>query len=279
MTVDFKVPLPPKDGKRLSGLVAIVTGSGAEASLPGTGVAMASLFAAHGAKVAVVDIDDVRAQRTVDLIETYGGDAHKVLADITDDSECHRIVDEVINHFGKLDVLVNNAAITGGGLTSEGNEAWDAVLALNLTAVMQMSRAAAPHLVAAGGGSIVNISSIAAFRGLGAGAYAAAKAGVQALTIDFAYLYGRDNVRANCLAPGHLFTPMGDQGGPELREQRRRCCLIETEGTAWDVAYAALWLASPEARWVTGVTIPVDGGTTSSTALGLQMVEAREAAK
>lgn len=276
MTVDFTVPQPPAEGKRLEGLVALVTGAGANVELPGTGVAMASLFAAHGAKVGVVDVSDERAQRTVDLIEAGGGEAIKVLADLTEDPQCQGAVSEVVGRFGKLDILVNNAAITGGGITDEGNEVWDAVVALNLTAVMQMSRAAVPHLIAAGGGSIVNISSIAAFRGLGGGAYSAAKAGVQALTTDYAYLYGRDNVRANCIAPGHIFTPMGDQGGPELRQQRRRCNLMEVEGNAWDVAFAALWLASPEARWITGVMIPVDGGTTSSTALGLQMVERRE---
>jgi NAD(P)-dependent dehydrogenase (short-subunit alcohol dehydrogenase family) len=279
MAVDFEVPQPLADGKRLAGLVALVTGAGANVELPGTGVAMASLFAAHGAKVGVVDLSDERAQRTVELIESGGGEAMKVIADITDDGECRRAVAEVVGRFGKLDIVVNNAAITGGGLADEDNAIWDAVVALNLTAVMQVSRAAVPHLIAAGGGSIINISSIAAFRGLGSGAYGAAKAGVQALTTDYAYLYGRDNIRANALAPGHLFTPMGDQGGPELREQRRRCCLMECEGNAWDVAYAALWLASPEARWITGLTIPIDGGTTASTALGLQMVEARHAAR
>jgi len=138
-----------------------------------------------------------------------------------------------------------------------------------------MSRSAVPHLQAAGGGAIVNISSIAAIRGMGGGAYGPAKAGVIGLTYDLAYSHGRDNIRVNCIAPGHLYTPMGDQGGPELRERRRRAGLLGTEGTAWDAAWAALFLASDESRWITGVVLPVDAGTTASTALAVQTLEMR----
>jgi NAD(P)-dependent dehydrogenase (short-subunit alcohol dehydrogenase family) len=95
------------------------------------------------------------------------------------------------------------------------------------------------------------------------------------LTYNLAYSYGRDHIRVNCIAPGYLFTPMGDQGGPELRERRRRAGLLGTEGTAWDVAWAALFLASDESRWITGVVLPVDAGTTASTALALQTLEMR----
>jgi NAD(P)-dependent dehydrogenase (short-subunit alcohol dehydrogenase family) len=278
MELAFEVPEVPSEGRRLAGLTAIVTGAGSGEGLPGTGVAMATLFAAHGANVGVVDISAERAARSCAVIEDAGGAAVSVVADITSPSECQRAVDEVVRAFGGLEILVNNAAITGAGSGSLGDdEIWDQVIALDLTAVKQMCQAAVPHLKQAGGGSIVNISSVAAFRGLGAGAYAAAKAGVIGLTIDFAYLYGRDEIRVNSVAPGHIFTPMGDQGGEDLRERRRRCGLLGTEGTAWDVAWTALFLASPEARWVTGVVIPVDAGTTSSTALGLQMIEMRAA--
>jgi NAD(P)-dependent dehydrogenase (short-subunit alcohol dehydrogenase family) len=119
------------------------------------------------------------------------------------------------------------------------------------------------------------MSSIAGMRGLGGGAYAATKGGVIGMTYENAYSLGRDGVRVNCIAPGHLFTPMGNQGGEDVRDRRRRAGLLGTEGTAWDVAWTALFLASDEARWITGVVIPVDAGTTSSTALGLQMLELR----
>jgi NAD(P)-dependent dehydrogenase (short-subunit alcohol dehydrogenase family) len=128
-------------------------------------------------------------------------------------------------------------------------------------------------MIAAGGGAIVNLSSIAAMRGMGGGAYGPAKAGVIGLTYEMAYSHGRDNIRVNCIAPGHLYTPMGDQGGPELRDRRRRAGLLGTEGNAWDVAWAALFLASDESRWITGVVLPIDAGTTATTALGIQNLE------
>jgi NAD(P)-dependent dehydrogenase (short-subunit alcohol dehydrogenase family) len=140
---------------------------------------------------------------------------------------------------------------------------------------MLMSRRVVPHLRASGGGAIVNLSSIAGMRGIGSGAYGPSKAGVIGLTYDLAYSLGRDHIRVNCVAPGHLYTPMGDQGGPELRDRRRRAGLLATEGTAWDAAWAALFLASDEARWITGVVLPVDAGTSASTALGLQNLEMR----
>jgi NAD(P)-dependent dehydrogenase (short-subunit alcohol dehydrogenase family) len=128
---------------------------------------------------------------------------------------------------------------------------------------------------AAGGGAIVNIASIAGLRGMGSGAYAASKGAMVALTADWAYSHGRDGIRVNCLAPGHVYTPMGDQGGDDLRQRRRRAGLLGTEGVAWDVAWAAVFFASDEARWITGVTIPVDAGTISSGPLAVAMLEQR----
>ena len=274
MPVDFEVPRPDPAG-RLAGRVAIVTGAGSSGPLPGTGVATAALFAVHGAQVGVVDISAERAANTVELIARAGGTSVAVVADITRAAECERAVEEVVHRFGRLDVLVNNAAITGAGAGTSYEDTWDRVIALDLTAVMLMSRRAAPHMQAAGGGSIVNMSSIAAIRGMGGGAYGPAKAGVIGLTYDLAYSYGRDGIRVNCIAPGHLYTPMGDQGGPDLRERRRRAGVLGTEGTAWDAAWAALFLASAEARWITGAVLPVDAGTTVTTALGIQNLELR----
>jgi NAD(P)-dependent dehydrogenase (short-subunit alcohol dehydrogenase family) len=217
--------------------------------------------------VGIVDISPERAANTEKLIAGVGGVSTTVVADITVAAECDRCVSLVVEQFGRLDTLVNNAAIaSGGGRAGTFDEAgWNRVVALNLTAVMLMSNSAAPHLRAAGGGSIVNMSSIAGMRGMGSSAYGATKAGVIGMTYDLAFSLGRDGIRVNCIAPGHLYTPMGNQGGEELRQQRRRAGLLGTEGTGWDAAWAALFLASEESRWITGVVLPVDAGTTSST--------------
>ncbi len=276
MPVKFDIPRAGDPSQRLAGRVAIITGAGSSGPLPGTGVATAALFANQGAAVGVVDISAERAANTVEFIEGNGGTSTAVVADITQETECERAVREVVQKFGRLDILVNNAAITGaGGDQTSHEEVWNRVIALNLTAAMLMSRTVVPHLRAVGGGAIINLSSIAGMRGMGGGAYASAKAGVIGLTRELAYSHGRSNIRVNCIAPGHLYTPMGDQGGPERREQRRRAGLLGTEGNAWDVAWAALFLASDESRWITGVVLPVDAGTTATTALAIQTLEQR----
>jgi NAD(P)-dependent dehydrogenase (short-subunit alcohol dehydrogenase family) len=275
LAIEFDIPRDGDSAARLAGRVAIVTGAGGDGPLAGIGVAIAALFAVHGAQVGIIDISEERAANTLGLIEAAGGEGMTVVADITQAAECDRAVREVVERFGHLDILVNNAAITGGGGTLSYEETWDRVIALNLTAVMLMSRSAIPHMQAVGGGSIVNMSSIAGMRGMGGGAYGPAKAGVIGFTYDYAHAYGRDGIRVNCIAPGHVYTPMGNQGGPDLRERRKRAGLLGTEGTAWDIAWATLFLASDESRWITGVLLPVDAGTTSSTALGLQTLEMR----
>jgi NAD(P)-dependent dehydrogenase (short-subunit alcohol dehydrogenase family) len=276
VAVDYDIPRAGDPAQRLAGRVAIITGAGSSGPLPGTGVATAALFASHGAAVGVVDISAERAANTVELIGRNGGRGTAVVADITQATECERVVHEIVQQFGHLDILVNNAAITEArGDEAAYEDAWNRVIALNLTAVMLMSRAAVPHLRAAGGGAIVNMSSIAGMRGMGGGAYAPAKAGVIGMTYEHAYAHGRDNIRVNCIAPGHIYTPMGNQGGPEMRERRRRAGLLGAEGNAWDVAWAALFLASNESRWITGVVLPVDAGTTATTALAVQTLELR----
>ena len=134
-------------------------------------------------------------------------------------------------------------------------------MAINVTASMLAAKHAIPHLQAAGGGSIVNISSIAGTHGFGSGAYAASKAALIGLTRDWAYLHGRAGIRVNCLVVGHAHTPMGSQEGEEMRERRRRAGVLSTEVSAWDVAWPAVFLASDEARSITGVALTVDAGT------------------
>jgi NAD(P)-dependent dehydrogenase (short-subunit alcohol dehydrogenase family) len=266
-------------GRRLLGKRALVSGAGKSpgAELFGIGEAIAILFALQGARVSVVDISRERADATKQLIDELGGDAITAVGDLTDEAENARCVQRTVDAFGGLDTLVNNVALSGGGGSPAtlSLDAWDQVMNVNLRAPLLTTRHSVPHLIAAGSGSILNISSIAAIRGFGSGAYAASKSALLGLTRDWAYLFGRDSIRVNCILPGHVFTPMGDQGGEEVRERRRRAGLLPTEGLAWDVAWPAVFLASEESRWVTGVELPVDAGTTSSAAWAIQTLNER----
>ena len=257
-------------GTRLAGTAALVTGAGSAGNFLGTGAATALLLAAQGAAVGILDTDTERAEHTRALIEKDGGQAFALPADLTDETAVRTAVDELAARAGRLDIVVNNAGISGeGGVSAVTRAGWEHVFAVNVTGAMLVARAAHPHLVRAGGGSVVNVSSIAALRGFGSGAYGASKGALQSLTTDLAHDWGPDGIRVNCLVPGHLYTPMGDHGGESGRELRRRANLLGTEGTAWDLAWAALFLAGPESRWITGAVLPVDAGTTTATVLGL----------
>jgi NAD(P)-dependent dehydrogenase (short-subunit alcohol dehydrogenase family) len=266
-------------GRRLVGKRALVTGAGKspDAKLFGIGEAIAILFALQGAQVSIVDISRQRADATKQLIDEFGGDAITAVGDLADQTDNERCVQMTVDAFGGLDTLVNNVAMSqgGGNPATLSLDAWDQVMNVNLRAPLLTTRHSVPHLIAAGGGSILNISSIAAIRGFGSGPYAASKSALLGLTRDWAYLLGRDSIRVNCILPGHVYTPMGDQGGEERREQRRRAGLLSIEGVAWDVAWPAVFLASEESRWVTGVELPVDAGTTSSAAWAIQMLNER----
>jgi NAD(P)-dependent dehydrogenase (short-subunit alcohol dehydrogenase family) len=247
---------------RLAGKVAIVTGAGSSGPGVGTGKAISILLAREGARVALVDLVPARAQETHDEIAKEGGDAFVIQADVTSGDDCHRLVAETSARWGGIHILVNNVGILGGGgVADESEEVWRKVLDVNLTSAMLMSKSAIPALIDSGGGSIVNISSVAALRGAGSAAYAASKAGMIGLTKDTALVYGPQGVRANCITPGHIYTPMVADAPGVARELRRRIGPLGTEGTAWDVGWAAVFLASDEARWITGVTLPVDAGT------------------
>jgi NAD(P)-dependent dehydrogenase (short-subunit alcohol dehydrogenase family) len=261
-------------GRRLADRVALVTGAGAGDGLIGIGAAIAVLFAAQGAKVGVVDISAERAERTRRQIEDVGGECVVAIGDLASADDNARCVAVVVSAFETLDVLVNSAAVVGAGGSPVHTQLsdWNTTIAVNLTGAMLSAKHAIPHLRRAGGGAIINISSIAATHGFASGAYAATKAALLGLTKDWAFLHGRDHIRVNCLLVGHAYTPMGLTGGEELREQRRRAGLLGTEATAWDVAWPAVFLASDESRWITGATLPVDAGTTSATAFGLSLL-------
>lgn len=257
---------------RLTNKVAIITGAGSSGPGVGTGKAIAILFARAGAKVLLVDRLVQNAQETCAEILAEGGDAAVFAGDVTSAADCQAMVEAVVTRYGGLHILVNNVGITAGGTVVDvSEEAWDRVFAVNLKSMMLTSKYAIPQMMAAGGGSIINMGSVEGLRS-GAfsplAAYAASKGGVAALTTAMAVQHGRQGIRVNCIAPGFIYTPLvAPHVNEEGRALRREAAPLGTEGTAWDVAWAALFLASDEARWITGVVLPVDGGLMTTTPL------------
>jgi NAD(P)-dependent dehydrogenase (short-subunit alcohol dehydrogenase family) len=250
-------------GKRLEGKVAIVTGAGSRGLGIGNGKATAILFAREGAKVLLVDLLPERMKETLDIINSEGGEASAFAGDITNLEDCRGIVAAATTRYGKVDILHNNVGIDSTGTVVDIDlMEWDRVMQVNLKSIVLMGRIAIPRMVAAGGGAITNISSVAALRPRGMDAYSTSKGAIIALTKAMALSHARDHVRVNCIVPGPVYTPMVAGGMTEkTREGRRLSTPLQTEGTAWDVAWAAVYLASDEARWVTGIALPVDGGT------------------
>ena len=184
------------------------------------------------------------------------------------------MADAAVAEYGKLNILINNVGISGpGSVTDVEEDFWDQVIDVNLKSVMLTSKHAIPKMIEAGGGAIVNLSSIVGLRagsGRPSHPYAASKGGIIGLSNSMAVHYGRDNIRVNCIAPGHIRSPMvARHSTEEMLNLRRRAGPLGTEGTPWDVAWAALFLASEEARWVSGVTLPVDAGLLAATPLAM----------
>jgi NAD(P)-dependent dehydrogenase (short-subunit alcohol dehydrogenase family) len=184
------------------------------------------------------------------------------------------MVEATLDAFDGLDILVNNIGVASfSDVVGCSEEEWDRTLDVSLRTAFLASKYAVPVMIERGGGAIVNVSSIVASRGTGHLAYSVAKGGMQALTVDMAYAHGRQGIRVNAVAPGHIVTPLlysvvGE--GPETQfadRLRAESCLLGTQGTAWDVAWAVCFLASDEARWITGATLPVDGGVMAVTPL------------
>jgi NAD(P)-dependent dehydrogenase (short-subunit alcohol dehydrogenase family) len=259
---DLAAPLPVQ-GSRLAGKVALVSGAGCGGGLLGIGSASAILFAAQGAAVGLLDIDAGRAEQTAAYINALGGRSLVVPCDIRERQECERAVSRVLEANGHLDILMNSTAATHRGtVESISPEDWRACIEVNLTGTLQLTAASAPALRLSGAGSVINVSSIAATRSYGlAIGYAATKAGVEAMTREMACSLGASAVRVNCLVPGMLVTPMGGSRSSDAVERRRGRTVLEFDGTAWDAAWPALFLASEESRWMTGTTLVVDAGT------------------
>ena len=247
---------------RLEGKVAIVTGAGTRDEGVGNGKAAAILFAREGAKVVLADIELDKAESTRKEIESEGGTALAVQADVTNEADCRGLIEAAFDIYGAINVLHNNVGNSiRQPVTEIDPNVWDQFMALNLKSMMLTSKFAIPHMVNAGGGSIINVASIAGLRASKAAAYTTSKAGVIGLTMSMAADHGPEGVRVNAIAPGAVYTPMvAWRLSEKMREQRKNSTMLRAEGTPWDVAWAAVYLASDESKWVTGSVLTVDGG-------------------
>ena len=247
---------------RLEGKVALITGAAR-----GQGAAEARLFAQEGAKVIVADVSDPEGIAVAAEIAEAGGDAIYVHLDVTDESEWEAAVQSAITSFGKLDILVNNAGIWRRGHVMEtSSEQWDAIMDVNAKGVFLGTKAVIPQMRKAGGGSIVNISSTAGLVGSKtSSAYSASKGAVRIFSKSTAIQYASEGIRANSIHPGPIDTDMGDQVWPDptSREASISRTALSRIGTAQDIAYGALYLASDESSFVTGSELVIDGGVTA----------------
>jgi len=250
--------------QRLRGKVAIITGASS-----GFGRATAIRFAQEGAHVVVADVDEEGGRETVELVGDAG--AELFVGDISDVGTAHRVVERALKRFGVVNTLINNAGIAQHEMrdTWDVDEAaWDHLLQVNLRTVYACSRASIPAILDAGGGSIVSVASIAASVCIGGAAYAATKGAILSYTRHVARELAGRGVRANCVSPGFMRTPMttGERQGLSPGEQEARMeafgrlVPMRRTGTADDIANAVLFLASDEARYITGQELVVDGG-------------------
>ncbi len=247
---------------RLQGKVALITGAAR-----GQGAAEARLFAQEGAKVVLADILDQEGAAVAAEIAEAGGDAVYVHLDVTNEDEWDAAIQSAVTSFGKIDILINNAGIWRHGHVLEtSSEQWDELLGVNAKGVFLGTKAAIPEMRKAGGGSIINISSTAGLVGSRtSAAYSASKGAVRIFTKSTAIQYAGEGIRANSIHPGPIDTDMGDQVWPDAdsREQTISRTALARIGTAQDIAYGALYLASDESSFVTGSELVIDGGVTA----------------
>lgn len=257
---------------RLADRVAIVVGAGATpGETIGNGRAAAVLFARAGASVLLVDREMERAEETRAMIAAEGGTAAAHAADVTSEEDCVRLVATCVERFGRIDVLHHNVGVGSlGGPVELPRDQWQWVFDTNVTSMFLVCKHVLPHMERQQRGVIVTISSLAAVRRTPYPmlAYHASKAAVNAFTQAVALQYAGRGIRVNCIMPGLIDTPMAMRGlsvglglsAEELRRRRDASVPMGHMGSAWDIAHAALFLASDEARYITGVCLPVDGG-------------------
>jgi NAD(P)-dependent dehydrogenase (short-subunit alcohol dehydrogenase family) len=260
--------------KRLAGKVAIVTGAGSRTAGPdgpvvGNGRATSIMLAREGARVALLDERREWVEATRRIIADEGGESIVVEADVASAASCQQAVQATLDAFGTVSILVNNVGVTGppGTALEVDPDAFDRAMRINVTSMVLMAKYALPPMIAAGGGSIINLSSVSGLLGGHPSLlYPISKAAVLGVTRAMAAHHAEQGVRVNAIAPGTVYTPMVASRGmtPELRQARREGTLLKTEGTAWDVAAAIVFLASDAARWITGIVLPVDAGATAA---------------
>ncbi|WP_423797920.1 SDR family NAD(P)-dependent oxidoreductase [Neobacillus sp. SAB-20_R2A] len=251
---------------RLRDRVAIITGSGS-----GQGRAAARIFAREGAAVVIAEWNEENGKQVENEILADGGQAMFIKTDVSNEENIVALVDEVMNRYGKIDVVFNNAGI-GFSANSKYKMAslidtpqtdWNNILGINLNGVYLLSKHVLPIMIKQNGGSIINNASLNGIAGVtGADAYTAAKGGVVALTRVMAVDYGKYNIRVNCICPGAIDTPMIAEvlSIPEFAEKFAAGCPLRRVGKPEEIANAALFLASDESSYVTGLIMPVDGG-------------------
>src|SRR5881394_528383 len=218
---------------RLKGKVAIVAGGGASGAVLGNGQATAILFAREGAKVLCADAVEERAQATVDMIKKEGGAASALRVDVSKAADCKAMVDAALERYGRLDILDNNVGISvRADVLEVTEEQWDKVMAVNVKSIVLTAKYAIPQMIKGGGGSIINISSIAGLRANQSTPYSTSKAAVIGITRSMAGDHGRQGIRVNCIVPGLVYGPMvAPRMDEALRERRRDASLLGTEGT------------------------------------------------
>jgi NAD(P)-dependent dehydrogenase (short-subunit alcohol dehydrogenase family) len=259
---------------RLQDKIAIVTGAGSSGPGWGNGKATAVLYAREGAKVFAVDIRREASDETAGIIKGEGGEAESFAADVSKSADVEAMVARCEAVFGRVDILHNNVGVLAvGGPEELSEEIWDRHMAINVKGVFLGCKYCLPIMVKQGKGSIVNTSSIASIRytGYPSAAYNASKGAVNQLTQNIAVQYASKGIRANCVLPGLMNTPMireplqdayGAGGVDEMIRQRDAQVPMGKMGDGWDVAYASLFLASDEAKYITGAQLVVDGGLT-----------------
>jgi len=259
---------------RMQNKIVLVTGAGSIGKGWGNGKAASVLYAREGAQVIACDINIDAANETVELINKEGGQSEAIYGDVGLSKDVEKIINTVEAKYGRIDVLHSNVGIVEvGGPEQIEEENWDKLIRTNLKSLYLLSKYTLPLMVKNGGGVIVAISSIAGSHYLGypSASYSASKGALELLVKNIALQYAKKNIRANCVCPGLMDTPQirayvtEGYGGDEslMIEQRNNFCPTGSMGTAWDVAHAALFLASDEARYITGQSLVVDGGITS----------------
>ncbi|KIV91931.1 hypothetical protein PV10_06417 [Exophiala mesophila] len=286
--MEYPFPKPPRD---LTGKVAIITGAGAHGDGIGNGRAAAILLAEDGCHVVCVDLDEKLAQRTVEMItsdpgdtfstQTLRGQAIAISGDVSNESDCARIVQTTLDRFGRVDILFNSVGIGGAKGTAIDVDMveWAKGMEINVASMVMMAKYAIPAMkqndldqALADGwgcrGSIVNMGSVAGIRGgTPTLLYPTSKGAVVNLTRAMATHHAPDGIRVNCICPGMVYTPMMYAGGKMSdagRESRKNRSLLKTEGNGWDVGMSVRFLAGPQARWITGTILTVDAGVTAA---------------